>query len=427
VSDIQALLERRQRVLGPASPYFYDQPLHIVRGEGAYLYDADGKRYLDAYNNVAHVGHCHPYVVDAIAAQAAVLNTNTRYLHETILDYGERLAATLPGELSVCYFVCTGSEANELAWRFARALSGGDGLIVTDCAYHGNTSVLDSAATEYRRGAAPDARVATIPSPDGYRGRFRDPDSDIGRRYGELVDPAVAGLRERGHAPAALLIDSMFTADGIYVPPFDYLKELYTRVRAAGGVCIADEVQAGFGRTGEHFWSFQFDQVIPDIVTMGKPMGNGHPLAAVVTTPEIADCFAETSSYFNTFGGNPVSCAAGLAVLDVLERESLQGHAAETGDYQRECLRELMERHELIGEVRGSGFLTGIELVRDRDTREPATDETNRIYHAMRDRGILLGVTGKHDNVLKIRPPMVFDRDNAEQLSDTLDEILKAL
>src|SRR3954468_9287071 len=321
VTSKQELLARRQRALGPAYHLFYDDPVHVVRGEGCWLYDDTGRKYLDAYNNVPHVGHCHPHVVNAIAAQARRLNLNTRYLHETIVEYAERLSATLPEGLEVCMFVCTGTEANELAWRMAQAGSGAQGAVATAFAYHGNSTFVSSFSAEELCLGRPLPNIKTIPSPDGYGGRYRREVQGWAEQYAAHVDKAIQALQGEGYGVAAVYFDSVFLCDGIWTAPPGFLEYVFQRVRAAGGLCIADEVQGGFGRTGEHFWSFAFAEVMPDIVTVGKPMGNSHPIGAMITTQDIAAKFAKTCGYFNTFGGNPVSCAAGAAVLDVLERE----------------------------------------------------------------------------------------------------------
>ncbi len=417
-----ALRERRHSLLGPVLSLTYDEPLHIVRGEGVWLYDAAGRAYLDAYNNVACVGHCHPVVAEAIARQSRTLNTNTRYLHEYILDYAERLGARLPGELSVCFFVCTGSEANDLAWQMAQAVTGGDGAIVSRNAYHGNTTAVAAFSPEELPERRTPDWVATVPAPDVYNGPFRG--EDAAARYAGKLDEAIASLADRGHRPAAFFVDTIWSSDGIFAAPAGYLADAWQRVRAAGGVCVADEVQAGFARTGDHFWGFELQGVVPDIVTLGKPMGNGHPLAAVITTPDIAGRFAGESEYFNTFGGNPVSCAAGLAVLDVLEHEALQENARSTGWYLREGLRELQSRHAAIGDVRGAGLFAGVELVRGRESREPGPGVARAVMNGMRREGVLVGRTGLADNVLKIRPPLVFSRQHADRLVEAMDRVL---
>lgn len=418
------LMARRTAHLGPNLGLSYSTPLHIVRGRGQYLYDAAGRAYLDAYNNVAHVGHSHPRVVEAIARQAAALNTNTRYLHESILRYAERLTALLPEALQVCYFVNSASEANELALRIARAATGRRDILVTAGAYHGNTQRLID-ASPYKHdgpgGEGAPAYVHTVPVPDVYRGEHRG--IDAGTRYAEGVAAAVLKM-----PPGAFLIESLLSCGGQIVLPRGYLEAAFRAVRAAGGVCIVDEVQVGLGRVGTHLWGFELHTgVVPDIVVMGKPMGNGHPLAAVVTTREVAATFDNGMEYFNTFGGNPVSMAAGLAVLDVLEDEGLQAHAKRVGDRLLNGLHELATRHPVIGDVRGRGLFIGIELVLDRDTQQPAGKLASAVANMMKERGILTGTDGPYHNVLKLKPPMVFDEENADQFVATLDVVLKAL
>ena len=423
---VPEMITRRRRLLGPAYELFYDAPLHLVRGEGVWLTDADGRSYLDAYNNVAQVGHCHPRVTEALSSQARTLNTHTRYLDRIVLDYAERLTVTFPDELSVCMFVCTGSEANDLAWRLARAYTGNEGALVTERAYHGNTSAISQQSPEDEPAAERATHVKTVPAPDDYRGPYRRGDAALGERYAACLDEAIAALHADGVKPASFLLDSIFASDGIFVPPDGYLRDAFRRVRAAGGLCIADEVQAGFCRIGTQMWSFAAHGVVPDLVTLGKPMGNGHPLAAVITTPEIAGALVQRGGYFNTFGGNAVSCAVGMAVLEVLEREALQDNALRVGSYMKGRLLALSEKHPLIGDVRGLGLFLGVELVRDRKTLEPATAEARTVMNRMRQQGVLVGLTGHHDNVVKIRPPLVFREEDADMLADTLDRVLGA-
>jgi 4-aminobutyrate aminotransferase-like enzyme len=422
----EALSDRRQHLLGESLQLSYQQPLHIVKGDGVWLFDSDGKRFLDAYNNVAHVGHCHPDVVSAIHRQARLLNTNTRYLHADIVDLAAKIADTMPGDLSVCTFVCTGSEANDLAWQIARSVTGGSGAIVTDNAYHGNTNAVIELSPE-ELGRAPEPWVATVPAPNTYDGPCRDDDRALVESSAPRIGQAVEELRGRGHRLAAFMFDTIFASDGIRIPPEGYLQAVFDKVHEAGGVCIADEVQAGFGRTGEFMWGFQSQGVVPDIVTLGKPMGNGHPIAAVVTTPDIAASFARKQYYFNTFGGNPVSAAAGLAVLRIMTQERLQENAVAVGSYLRSQIRNLSSNHAIIGDIRGAGLFTGVELVADRHSRQAATDQARTVTNEMRRHGVLIGLTGENDNVLKIRPPMVFNRSNADLLCATLDGILADL
>ncbi|MEX1262920.1 MAG: aminotransferase class III-fold pyridoxal phosphate-dependent enzyme [Actinomycetota bacterium] len=424
------LMERRRRVLGTLSPLTYPTPVHLVRGEGAFMFDAEGRPHLDAYNNVPVVGHCHPRVVEAISRQAATLNTNTRYLHENVVELAERLTASMPEGLDTCVFVNSGSEANDLAWRLATASTDGDGAgaggVVTAYAYHGvSTAIHAFTPEEWVAGEEP-PHVVTVRAPDGYRGPHRREEPGWAEAYAAHLDEAFAALRERDIRPAMVLMDTGFTSDGIPMPPPEYLKGVLRRAREAGALFVADEVQAGFGRLGT-LWGFEAAGIVPDVVTLGKPMGNGHPIAAVVTRREVIERFESKREFFSTFGGNPVACAAGLAVLDVLEDEDLPRHAVEVGDHLRVGLRELAERHDVIGDVRGMGLLTGVELVRDRGRREPAAGETAAVANAMRDRGILIGTTGPDGNVLKIRPPLVFAHEHADRLVSTLDEVLAAL
>jgi 4-aminobutyrate aminotransferase-like enzyme len=418
--DNRELIRRRDRAMGPAYRLFYDEPVHLVRGDGIWLFDDEGKKYLDCYNNVASVGHCHPRVVEALKRQASTLNTHTRYLHENVIEYAERLTGTLPGDLSVCMPVCTGTEANELAFRIARTVTGNRGTIVTGSAYHGNSYVVNELSTmEYPASEQPEY-LEVVEAPCGYRGRYRYNEPELGRAYAAAVGEGIDRLAERQYRPAMFICDNIFSSNGVLTPPPEYLQETYRRVRKAGGLAVADEVQSGLCRLGEHMWGFMDSAVVPDIVTMGKPMGDGHPLAAVVTTPEIAGQFARKYDYFNTFGGNPVSAAVGLAVLDVIEDEHILQNVRLVGDYLGSGLRKLAQQHEMIGDVRGKGLFWGVELVRNPDTREPADTEARKVAEHLRHHGILLGVSGPCRNVIKIRPPLVFSSENADQLLNAL-------
>jgi 4-aminobutyrate aminotransferase-like enzyme len=421
------LTARRERALGPAYRLFYDQPVHLVRGQGVWLWDAEGARYLDCYNNVASVGHCHPRVTEALCRQATTLNTHTRYLHENIVRYAERLAETLPGELGVCMFVCTGTEANDLAFRIARTVTGHEGAIVTEDAYHGNSMIVTALSTEEYPASDRPAWLEAIEAPNRYRGSFGYGDREAGAKFGAQAGRAVEALAEREVETAMFITDNIFSSNGILTAPERYLDTAYRQVREAGGLVVADEVQSGLCRLGDHFWGFQDSGVVPDIVTMGKPLGDGHPLAAVVTTPDIAKAFARRFNYFNTFGGNPVSAAVGLAVLDVIEQEAVLDNVRETGAYLRQGLDGLAEAHPRVGDVRGKGLFYGVELVRDRDTRQPAPEDAHKLRERLKDRGILLSTTGPNGNVIKIRPPLVFSRQNAEMLLNELDGALRAL
>lgn len=419
------MLDRRRRLLGPAYRLFYREPVHIVRGEGVWLYDQAGDRYLDMYNNVPHVGHCHPHVVAAITDQVKSLNTHTRYLHANVLDYAERLTAKFPDDLDTAMFSCTGSEANELALRIARTCTGGTGIIVTDFAYHGNTKAIYEISTEDIPSDKVPEYVVTVPTPDVYGGEFQG--KDAGSRYAECIYDALSLLKHRGIKPAAFIIDTIISSGGVVAPPRGYLAKIAEVVREAGALFVADEVQPGFGRTGRNFWGYQIDDFVPDIVTMGKPMGNGHPLAATVTRRGLVDEFAAQTSYFNTFGGNPVSCAAGLAVLDIIENEKLQENALEIGLYLNQKLEMLSVKHEVIGDVRGEGLFKAVELVADRAARAPATEITADVVEGLRNHGILAGSIGKTNNILKLRPPMVFSKENAEFFIQGFDEVLCGL
>lgn len=423
------ILESRQKYLGRSLSVSYQKPLKIVRGWRQYLYDETGRTYLDAVNNVPHVGHCHPHVVRAAQQQVALLNTNTRYLHDKLVEYAERLCATMPDPLSVCFFVCTGSEANDLALRLARTHTGATDVITVDGAYHGNLSSLVE-ISPYKfdgpggQGAPPHVHKVTMPDP--YRGPHKSDDPAAGEKYAQHVERAIERAGQRGSAVAAFFCESVLGCGGQVVLPDGYLEAAYKRVRAAGGVCVADEVQVGFGRVGTHFWGFETQGVVPDIVTLGKPIGNGHPMAAVVTTPEIAASFANGMEYFNTFGGNPVSCAIGLAVLEVIETERLQENALNVGNRLISELERLKPKHPLIGDVRGAGLFIGIELVLNRNTLEPAAAQASYIANRMREAGILISTDGPLHNVLKIKPPLVFSRADADLLVQTLDRILEA-
>lgn len=421
------LLADRQSVLGPSLSVSYRRPLTIVRGWMQHLYDVDGRAYLDAVNNVPHVGHSHPRVVEAAARQMAVLNTNTRYLHPLIVRYAERLTATLPAPLRVCFFVNSGSEATELALRLARTFTGSRETIVVDVGYHGNTGAAVE-ISPYKfdgpggTGAPPHLHV--VPLPDRYRGLYRGDGADLGGRYASHVAEAADGIVSGGRKVGAFIAESILSCGGQIVLPPGYLRAAYAAVRRHGGLCIADEVQVGLGRIGSHVWAFETQQVIPDIVTVGKPIGNGHPLAAVITTPEVARRFANGMEYFNTFGGNPVSCAVGLAVLGIIEDEGLQAHAALVGGHLLNGLAELQQRHAIVGDVRGMGLFVGVELVLDREARTPAGDAASVAANRMRDLGVLISTDGPDHNVLKIKPPMVFNEGDADQLIDTLDRVL---
>jgi 4-aminobutyrate aminotransferase-like enzyme/Ser/Thr protein kinase RdoA (MazF antagonist) len=426
----EALLAARRARLGPSLSLSYRRPLTIVKGRAQYLYDAEGRRFLDCVNNVAHVGHCHPHVVRAGQRQMAVLNTNTRYLHDQILIYTERLLAKLPPHLEVVYLVCSGSEANELALRLARATTGARDVLVQEAGYHGNTQGLIE-LSHYKfagkGGFAPPPHVHVVPLPDPDRGLFRGADS--GPSYVAEVEALLAQLAAAGRRPAAMLAEAIIGCGGQVVPPRGYLAGAFDAVRRAGGVAIADEVQVGFGRVGTHFWAFEADGAVPDIVTMGKPIGNGHPMGAVATTRRVADAFANGMEYFNTFGGNPVSCAIGEAVLDVIDDEDLLANVRRVSERFFEGGREIARRHAstghpIIGSVRGRGMYVGIELVQDPELGTPATAVAAYVSERLRDHGVLVSTDGPHANVLKIKPPLVFGLADMDRLLATLDSVL---
>lgn len=417
------LVARREKVLGPAYRLFYERPLHIVKGDGVWLFDAAGRRYLDAYNNVASVGHCHPHVVNAICEQAKTLNTHTRYLHEGILNYAENLLRTLPSDLGHVMFTCTGSEANDLALRIAKHYTGGTGVVVTRLAYHGITSEIAAVSPSLGDGSALGQHVRTIRAPDTYRLGA----DNVAKILADDLRAAISDLRAQGIVPAAFLVDGLFASDGVFADPAGFLREAVSVAREHGMLYIADEVQAGFARTGSNMWGFQRHGVTPDIVTMGKPMGNGHPIAAAVVRPEVVESFGRTTRYFNTFGGNPVSCAAGQAVLEVIETEGLLGRCADVGAYLKTGIEGLAERHELIGDVRGAGLFLGVELVCDRTEKAPDANATRRVVNGLRERGVLISSAGPMQNILKIRPQLVFQREHADFLIEALDAELATL
>ncbi|WP_339073492.1 aspartate aminotransferase family protein [Sinorhizobium meliloti] len=419
----RALIARREKVLAPAYRLFYEKPLHLVRGEGVFLYDAAGERYLDAYNNVSSVGHCHPRVVEAITRQTAVLNTHTRYLHEGIVDYAEALTATFPEALSQAMFTCTGSEANDLAVRIARFVTGGTGIIATELAYHGLTSAVAEFSPSLGESVTLGPHVRTVSAPDSYR---HSPE-EIMEKFGRDVRAAIADLKRHGIKPAMLITDTIFSSDGIFDGPRGFLKPAVDAIHETGGLFVADEVQPGFGRTGETMWGFERHGVAPDIVTIGKPMGNGYPMAGIVLRPEVIAEFGPRARYFNTFGGNPVAAAAGKAVLDTIRTEGLQQNALVVGRHIMERVKSLSAIHPAIGDVRGSGLFIGVEIVADSTIKRPDAALTTRIVNGLRERRILISASGPNANVLKIRPPLIFSRENADMLVDALGNVLKTL
>jgi len=424
----------RKKHIGPSCKLFFkSDPLKIVRGSGCYLYDEQGHAYLDCINNVCHVGHCHPRVVAAGQKQMEVLNTNSRFLHDNLVLYAERLCKTLPGNLSVAFLVNSGSEANDLALRMAYQHTGNRDVITLDHAYHGHViSLIDISPYKFDKpgGAGCPDQSWVAPVPDVYRGKHRQtdhPGKDMGELYAKDVDDIISEMGGKGRKPAVFIAESLQSCGGQIIFPDSYLSRVYSSVRKAGGIVIADEVQVGFGRVGTHMWAFETygADVIPDIVTMGKPMGNGHPIAAVITTPEIAESFAATGiEYFNTYGGNPVSCAIGTAVLDTIESERLMEHGIKVGSILLQGAQQLAANHKVIGDVRGRGMFVGIDLVKDRETREPATELAAHVISRLKQEKILLQTDGPFNNVLKFKSPMVFSEENARSLLSTLDRVL---
>jgi len=425
VRDTEEILAVRRNHFGFNLSISYSEPLKIVRGEGQYLFDDNGRRYLDLVNNVCHVGHCHPYVVAAAHQQMEELNTNTRYLHDNLAEYALRLSGTFPEPLEVCFFTNSGTEANDLALRLARAHTGSKEIIVLDHAYHGHSPSLVEISPYKCEGPGGEGlaeHAHKVPMPDPYRGPHRG--SEAGKGYADDVRKAITEIEGNGRKLGAFMAESLISCGGQIIPPPGYLSAAADAVRSAGGVVIADEVQVGFGRVGTHMWAFESQDVVPDIVTLGKPIGNGHPMAAVITTKEIATSFDTGMEFFSTFGGNPVSCAIGLAVLDVIEMQGLQQHALEIGNRLLDGLRELRTRHKLIGDVRGLGLFIGVELVRDREALKPASREASRVIDEMKERGFLLSTDGPLHNVLKIKPPMVIQAHDVDEVLEALDEVL---
>lgn len=421
--EVARLLQRRAKVLGPSYKLFYEKPVHFVRGEGVRLYDAAGTPYLDVYNNVPAVGHGHPRVVEAIARQAATLNTHTRYLNDVIITYAERLIATFPAELANAMFTCTGSEANDLAFRIARCHTGNEGVIVTANGYHGITAAVAAASPSLGLGVPLGDHVRAVPAPDAYRLG----EAELAARFEADVQAAIDDLARHGVKPAILVFDTIFSSDGVLTHPPGFIKGAVEAVRRAGGLFVADEVQPGFARTGDAMWGFQRHGVVPDIVTLGKPMGNGLPIAGVVARPEVLERFATTARYFNTFGGNPVCCAAALAVLDVIEDEGLQRNALEVGAYLQAGLRRLADGDARIGEVRGAGLFIGVDFVRDQATREPDEDAGLAMVNRLRELNVLISASGPLGHVLKIRPPLPFGKADADEFLYLFGKALKSI
>ncbi|CAG9864279.1 unnamed protein product [Phyllotreta striolata] len=426
-------IDLREKLIGESCQLFFRKnPLKIVRAQGQYMYDEKNDAYLDCINNVAHVGHCHPAVVKAGCDQMSLLNTNNRFLHDNILLCARKILNTLPENLSVCYFVNSGSEANDLALRLAQIHTGNKDVIALEHAYHGHlTSLIDISHYKFDLpgGVGQKEHVHVAPIPDTYRGKHRDsdhPSDRLGHLYAEEVKYLCDKIRETGKGVCAFIAESLVSCGGQVIPPRGYFNEVYDTVRSSGGVCIADEVQVGFGRIGKHWWAFQQYDVYPDIVTMGKPMGNGHPVACVVTTKEISDSFSKTGvEYFNTYGGNPVSCAIANAVFDTIEAENLRENAVVVGEYLLDNCQMLAKKHKAIGDVRGVGLFVGIDLVADRESREPDGRCAEFVHRRMREEHVLITIDGPHCNIIKFKPPMVFTKENVDAVVSTLDRVLK--
>jgi 4-aminobutyrate aminotransferase-like enzyme/Ser/Thr protein kinase RdoA (MazF antagonist) len=429
-SNYRDLLQQRKEYIGRNLSVSYKKKLKIVKSALQYLYDDKGRTFVDCVNNPSHVGHCHPVVVKRMQKQIATLNTNTRYLNDNMMEYAKRLTATLPSSLSVCYFTNSGSEANDLAIRMSRHFTKQNDIIVLDHAYHGTSTVameMSPYKFDSKGGFGKMPWIHKAINPDMYRGPYKYGDEKAGEKYAADVQHIIDNLKKEGKAPAVFICETLLGVGGQIPLPPNYLKEVYRYVKAAGGVCIADEVQVGFGRVGDKFWGFELQEVVPDVVVMGKPIGNGHPLAAVVVTNEIANAFNNGMEYFNTFGGNPISMATGLAVLDVIQDEEMQQHAKEVGNYLMDGLKKLMNKYPLISDVRGHGLFIGAEMVKDRTTLEPAVEEIDLVVEMIKDKGFLLSTDGPLHNVLKIKPPMPFNKQNADELVQLLDETLGQL
>jgi 4-aminobutyrate aminotransferase-like enzyme len=421
------IIKRRKKYIAPSFSVSYDEPLHIVSGSGQYLYDSNGKKYLDAVNNISHVGHCHPKIVEAANDQNQKLNTNTRYLHDSILTYAQNLSETLPEELGVCYFTNSGSESNDLALRIARLYNDSYESIVLSGAYHGHTSsLIDISPYKFSGpgGIGKPNFVQVVPMPDIFRGEHRLTNAKPGEYYLGLLKDAISNIKQKGKRLAFFMVEPIMGCGGQVIIPEDFMRKSFEIVKKAGGLCIVDEVQIGFGRVGSHFWGFEMSGVEPDIITIGKSIGNGHPLSVVITKKHIAESFNNGMEYFNSFGGNPVSCKIGQAVLNVIKEEKLQKNAYETGTYLLDGLKVLKEKHNIIGDVRGKGLFIGIELIKNYDAMIPASIEAGLVVNQLKQKGILISSDGLDHNVLKIKPPLVFNKKNADYLLEILDSVL---
>jgi 4-aminobutyrate aminotransferase-like enzyme len=418
-AEIQALVARRKKVLGPSYKLFYERPIHAVSAEGVWITDGQGQRYLDVYNNVPSVGHCHPKVIEAVTRQMAVLNTHTRYLYDIVLSYAERLLGHFPADLSNVMFTCTGSESSDLAMRIAKTYTGGTGIVVTENAYHGITEQIASMSPSLGEGVTLAPNVRTVPAPDAYRLG----EEHVGAAFAQAIAAAFDDLKRHGFAPAAFVADMIFSSDGILAGPAGFLKPAAEAVRAAGALFVADEVQPGFGRTGT-MWGFERHGIVPDIVIMGKPMGNGLPIGGIVARPELLSEFATKARYFNTFGGNPVCCAAALTTLEVIEDEGLAENSRKVGEYLQKGCREITADVPVAGDVRGAGLFVGVDFVTDTQTKAPHGDLGLYVVNALRDRNILISASGVEGNVLKIRPPLPFSIEHADIFLDAFRDVV---
>ena len=423
-TETRKLTDKRSKILGDSYRLFYRNPVHLVRGEGQYLWDAAGNQYLDVYNNVASIGHCHPAVIEAVNAQMKMLNTHTRYLHENILDYTEELLKTVPSEVDRAMYMCTGSEANDLAIRIAREYSGGTGIIVSQEAYHGTSSLTSGCSPALGTGQALDATTRLVPAPDDYRIQTED----LGDWFAAQIQQQIDDMKAHGIKFAGFLADSIFSSDGVMPNPVGFLKKAVDVVHANGGIFIADEVQPGFARTGDAFWGFARHGIVPDVITTGKPMGNGIPVSGLLAKGDVLAAFSDQIPYFNTFGGNPVSMAAAQAVLKVIQEEELQAHSKKVGALLQAELAKLMDKHECVGDVRGAGLFIGFELVKDRDSKKPdkalALDLIEELRNTHR---VLTSVAGPYGNVLKLRPPLAFQAHDIDWLVNALDQAITKL
>ncbi|MCA8866809.1 MULTISPECIES: aspartate aminotransferase family protein [unclassified Halomonas] len=422
-SSIRAMTNKRATVLGGSYRIFYQNPVHLVRGRGQYVWDAQGTQYLDAYNNVASIGHCHPEVIAAVTKQMQLINTHTRYLHEGILDYTDSILATVPNTINRAMYMCTGSEANDLAIRVARAWSGGTGIIVTNEAYHGTSELTSGASPALGSGQVLAPTTFLVPSPDQYR----IGSAALGDWFASEIQQAIDRMSAQGIKFAGFLADSIFSSDGVMPGTPGFLQQAIDVVHANGGIFIADEVQPGFGRTGDTFWGFARHNLVPDIVTMGKPMGNGIPVSGLLAKSDVLAAFSDQIPYFNTFGGNPVSMAAAQAVLNVIHEEKLQAHSLRVGQALRTELLSLKDKYECVGDVRGAGLFIGFELVTDKQTKAPDKALALSVIEALREERVLTSVAGPHGNVLKLRPPLAFQEHNIDWLVGALDRSLDKL